>query len=169
MVRYKRCFRRPTNLDRRRTSQPLTATLRRAATSSPLSPSFSLVNTPFSFYEVTTSAQNIKLAYFNIYYNSDQFTFLINTISLNGIYVNCRSNCRALSLVLMIMCPLPFNVFIYLTCVLLSSSDQNEACPLLSASRLLERRRIFHLNLVSIVKQHHKVSSCSAIASSAFF
>ncbi|XP_031169657.1 DNA replication factor Cdt1 [Sander lucioperca] len=36
-------------------------------------------------------------------------------------------------------------------------SDQNEACPLLSASRLLERRRIFHLNLVSIVKQHHKV------------
>ncbi|XP_032383371.1 DNA replication factor Cdt1 [Etheostoma spectabile] len=36
-------------------------------------------------------------------------------------------------------------------------SDQNEACPLLSASRLLERRRIFHLNLVSVVKQHHKV------------
>ncbi|TDH00903.1 hypothetical protein EPR50_G00174670 [Perca flavescens] len=36
-------------------------------------------------------------------------------------------------------------------------SDQNEACPLLSASRLLERRRIFHLNLVSIVKLHHKV------------
>ncbi|KAF1376086.1 hypothetical protein PFLUV_G00226970 [Perca fluviatilis] len=36
-------------------------------------------------------------------------------------------------------------------------SDQNEACPLLSASRLLERRRIFHLNLVSIVKRHHKV------------
>ncbi|XP_038593162.1 DNA replication factor Cdt1 [Micropterus salmoides] len=36
-------------------------------------------------------------------------------------------------------------------------SDQNEARPLLSASRLLERRQIFHLNLVSIVKQHHKV------------
>ncbi|XP_029305027.1 DNA replication factor Cdt1 [Cottoperca gobio] len=36
-------------------------------------------------------------------------------------------------------------------------SDQNEARPFLSASRLLERRRIFHLNLVSIVKQHHKV------------
>ncbi|XP_051279415.1 DNA replication factor Cdt1 [Dicentrarchus labrax] len=36
-------------------------------------------------------------------------------------------------------------------------SDQNEARPVLSASRLLERRQIFHLNLVSIVKQHHKV------------
>ncbi|XP_076599833.1 DNA replication factor Cdt1 [Chaetodon auriga] len=35
-------------------------------------------------------------------------------------------------------------------------SDQNEAHPLLSASCLLERRRIFHLNLVLIVKQHHK-------------
>ncbi|XP_037544131.1 DNA replication factor Cdt1 [Nematolebias whitei] len=34
--------------------------------------------------------------------------------------------------------------------------DQNEARPVLSASRLLERRRIFHQNLVSIVKQHHK-------------
>ncbi|XP_075932921.1 DNA replication factor Cdt1 [Anarhichas minor] len=36
-------------------------------------------------------------------------------------------------------------------------SDQNEARPVLSASRLLERRLIFHLNLVSIVKQHHKI------------
>ncbi|XP_070833590.1 DNA replication factor Cdt1 [Chaetodon trifascialis] len=35
-------------------------------------------------------------------------------------------------------------------------SDQNEARPLLSASCLLERRRIFHLNLVLIVKQYHK-------------
>ncbi|XP_068573587.1 DNA replication factor Cdt1 [Cebidichthys violaceus] len=35
-------------------------------------------------------------------------------------------------------------------------SDQNEARPVLSASRLLERRRVFHLNLVSIVKRHHK-------------
>ncbi|KAI1889923.1 hypothetical protein AGOR_G00167910 [Albula goreensis] len=29
--------------------------------------------------------------------------------------------------------------------------------PLLSASRLLERRRVFHHNLVDVVKQHHKV------------
>ncbi|XP_073337457.1 DNA replication factor Cdt1 [Pagrus major] len=36
-------------------------------------------------------------------------------------------------------------------------SDQNEARLVLSASHLLERRRIFHLNLVCIVKQHHKV------------
>ncbi|KAM6922178.1 DNA replication factor Cdt1 [Lycodopsis pacificus] len=36
-------------------------------------------------------------------------------------------------------------------------SDQNEARPVLSASRLLERRLIFHMNLVSIVKQHHKI------------
>ncbi|XP_034408651.1 DNA replication factor Cdt1 isoform X3 [Cyclopterus lumpus] len=35
-------------------------------------------------------------------------------------------------------------------------SGQNEARPVLSASRLLERRNTFHLNLVSIVKQHHK-------------
>uniref|UniRef100_A0A672H192 Chromatin licensing and DNA replication factor 1 n=1 Tax=Salarias fasciatus TaxID=181472 RepID=A0A672H192_SALFA len=28
--------------------------------------------------------------------------------------------------------------------------------PVLSASRLLDRRRVFHLNLLSIVKQHHK-------------
>ncbi|XP_019959134.2 DNA replication factor Cdt1 isoform X1 [Paralichthys olivaceus] len=35
-------------------------------------------------------------------------------------------------------------------------SDQNEARPVLSASRLLERRHIFHWNLVDIVKQHHK-------------
>lgn len=36
-------------------------------------------------------------------------------------------------------------------------SENSEARPVLSASRLLERRRIFHHNLVSIVKQHHKV------------
>uniref|UniRef100_A0A3P8WNI6 Chromatin licensing and DNA replication factor 1 n=1 Tax=Cynoglossus semilaevis TaxID=244447 RepID=A0A3P8WNI6_CYNSE len=35
-------------------------------------------------------------------------------------------------------------------------SDQKEARPLLSASRLLERRRVFHGNMVKIVKQHHK-------------
>ncbi|XP_013858463.1 DNA replication factor Cdt1 isoform X2 [Austrofundulus limnaeus] len=33
--------------------------------------------------------------------------------------------------------------------------DQNEARPVLTASRLLERRRIFHQSLVSIVKRHH--------------
>uniref|UniRef100_A0A3B4YK17 Chromatin licensing and DNA replication factor 1 n=1 Tax=Seriola lalandi dorsalis TaxID=1841481 RepID=A0A3B4YK17_SERLL len=37
------------------------------------------------------------------------------------------------------------------------------ARPVLSASRLLERRRIFHLNLVSIVKQHHKVFLSSLV------
>ncbi|XP_067465327.1 DNA replication factor Cdt1 [Thunnus thynnus] len=42
-------------------------------------------------------------------------------------------------------------------------SDQNEAHPILSASCLLERRRIFHLNLVSIVKQHHKVFLSSLV------
>ncbi|KAM9345093.1 DNA replication factor Cdt1 [Symphorus nematophorus] len=35
-------------------------------------------------------------------------------------------------------------------------SDQSEARPMLTASRLLDRRHIFHQNLVSIVKQHHK-------------
>ncbi|XP_018548990.1 DNA replication factor Cdt1 [Lates calcarifer] len=42
-------------------------------------------------------------------------------------------------------------------------SDQNEARPVLSASHLLERRHIFHLNLVSIVKQHHKVFLSSLV------
>ncbi|XP_053188641.1 DNA replication factor Cdt1 [Scomber japonicus] len=42
-------------------------------------------------------------------------------------------------------------------------SDQNEACSILSASRLLERRHIFHYNLVSIVKQHHKVFLSSLV------
>nr|XP_046257623.1 DNA replication factor Cdt1 [Scatophagus argus] len=42
-------------------------------------------------------------------------------------------------------------------------SDQNEARPVLSASRLLERRQIFHMNLVSIVKQHHKVFLSSLV------
>ncbi|XP_028279379.1 DNA replication factor Cdt1 [Parambassis ranga] len=41
--------------------------------------------------------------------------------------------------------------------------DQNEARPLLSASRLLERRQIFHQNLVSIVKQHHKAFLSSLV------
>uniref|UniRef100_A0A3Q2DSY1 Chromatin licensing and DNA replication factor 1 n=1 Tax=Cyprinodon variegatus TaxID=28743 RepID=A0A3Q2DSY1_CYPVA len=40
---------------------------------------------------------------------------------------------------------------------------QNEARPALSAARLLERRQIFHQNLVSIVKQHHKVFLSSLV------
>ncbi|TNM99669.1 hypothetical protein fugu_012702 [Takifugu bimaculatus] len=36
------------------------------------------------------------------------------------------------------------------------ASDQKGIRPVFSASRLLERRRTFHLNLVSIVKHHHK-------------
>ncbi|KAL3049883.1 hypothetical protein OYC64_012028 [Pagothenia borchgrevinki] len=36
-------------------------------------------------------------------------------------------------------------------------SNQNEPRPVLSATRLLERRQIFHHSLVSVVKQHHKV------------
>ncbi|CAJ1066535.1 DNA replication factor Cdt1 [Xyrichtys novacula] len=42
-------------------------------------------------------------------------------------------------------------------------SDQNEARPVLSASRLLNRRHIFHQNMVSIVKQHHKVFLSSLV------
>ncbi|KAM8851974.1 DNA replication factor Cdt1 isoform 2-T2 [Synchiropus picturatus] len=42
-------------------------------------------------------------------------------------------------------------------------SDKNEARPLLSASRLLERRHIFHQNLVSLVKQHHQVFLSSLV------
>ncbi|XP_067383667.1 DNA replication factor Cdt1 isoform X3 [Channa argus] len=42
-------------------------------------------------------------------------------------------------------------------------SDQKEARPILSASLLLERRHAFHLNLVSIVKQHHKVFLSSLV------
>lgn len=38
---------------------------------------------------------------------------------------------------------------------------------MLSASRLLERRRVFHNSLLSIVKQHHKVS-CSSLGSLIF-
>ncbi|CAL8391797.1 unnamed protein product [Arctogadus glacialis] len=36
------------------------------------------------------------------------------------------------------------------------NTGQKEARPLLTASRLLERRRIFHQNLVDHVKEHHK-------------
>ncbi|CAN9500177.1 unnamed protein product [Ophioblennius macclurei] len=36
-------------------------------------------------------------------------------------------------------------------------SDQKDVRPVLSASLLLERRHVFHHNLVSIVKHHHKV------------
>ncbi|XP_037637398.1 DNA replication factor Cdt1 [Sebastes umbrosus] len=42
-------------------------------------------------------------------------------------------------------------------------SDQTGARPVLAASRLLERRHIFHLNQVSIVKQHHKVFLSSLV------
>uniref|UniRef100_A0A3B5BG71 Chromatin licensing and DNA replication factor 1 n=1 Tax=Stegastes partitus TaxID=144197 RepID=A0A3B5BG71_9TELE len=42
-------------------------------------------------------------------------------------------------------------------------SGQNEARHVLSASRLLERRKIFHLNLISIVKQHHKAFLSSLV------
>ncbi|CAF91553.1 unnamed protein product, partial [Tetraodon nigroviridis] len=41
--------------------------------------------------------------------------------------------------------------------------DQKESRPLLSASRLLERRRTFNLNLVSIVKQHHAAFLASLV------
>ncbi|XP_029927044.1 DNA replication factor Cdt1 [Myripristis murdjan] len=42
-------------------------------------------------------------------------------------------------------------------------TDQNEARPVLSASCLLERRQLFHLNLLSIVKQHHKAFLSSLV------
>ncbi|XP_061601322.1 DNA replication factor Cdt1 [Cololabis saira] len=42
-------------------------------------------------------------------------------------------------------------------------SAQNEARPVLSASHLLERRRRFNQNLVSIVKQHHTVFLSSLV------
>uniref|UniRef100_A0A4W4GYK8 CDT1 Geminin-binding domain-containing protein n=1 Tax=Electrophorus electricus TaxID=8005 RepID=A0A4W4GYK8_ELEEL len=35
--------------------------------------------------------------------------------------------------------------------------EADGVCPVLSATRLLERRRVFHQNLVEIVKGHHKV------------
>lgn len=40
---------------------------------------------------------------------------------------------------------------------LLFPSGQNQSAAALSASKLLERRHIFHTNLVTVVKQHHKV------------
>ncbi|KAM4730333.1 LOW QUALITY PROTEIN: DNA replication factor Cdt1 [Anableps anableps] len=43
------------------------------------------------------------------------------------------------------------------------SSEQNEARPILSASRLLERRRIFHENMIAVVKQHHKTFLSSLV------
>lgn len=39
------------------------------------------------------------------------------------------------------------------------SPEFNGTRPVLLASRLLERRNIFHQNLVEIVKGHHKVST----------
>ncbi|KFP85175.1 DNA replication factor Cdt1, partial [Acanthisitta chloris] len=41
----------------------------------------------------------------------------------------------------------------------LGEEEKVDGRPHLSASRLLERRREFHRNLVNIVKQHHKVRS----------
>lgn len=41
--------------------------------------------------------------------------------------------------------------------------DQKESRPHFSASRLLERRQTFSLNLVSIVKHHHAVSTCNTL------
>uniref|UniRef100_G3NCT9 CDT1 Geminin-binding domain-containing protein n=1 Tax=Gasterosteus aculeatus aculeatus TaxID=481459 RepID=G3NCT9_GASAC len=41
--------------------------------------------------------------------------------------------------------------------------DGTGARPVLSASSLLERRQVFHLNLVSIVKEHHKVFLSSLV------
>uniref|UniRef100_A0A3P9NPK2 Chromatin licensing and DNA replication factor 1 n=1 Tax=Poecilia reticulata TaxID=8081 RepID=A0A3P9NPK2_POERE len=43
------------------------------------------------------------------------------------------------------------------------SSDQNDVRPVLSASHLLERRRVFHHNLISVVKQHHKAFLSSLV------
>lgn len=42
-------------------------------------------------------------------------------------------------------------------------SGQNEAEHVLSASRLLKRRQIFHQNLISIVKHHHKAFLSSLV------
>uniref|UniRef100_A0A3P8RWS0 Chromatin licensing and DNA replication factor 1 n=1 Tax=Amphiprion percula TaxID=161767 RepID=A0A3P8RWS0_AMPPE len=42
-------------------------------------------------------------------------------------------------------------------------SGQNEAEHVLSASRLLERKQIFHQNLISIVKHHHKAFLSSLV------
>ncbi|XP_026165717.1 DNA replication factor Cdt1 [Mastacembelus armatus] len=42
-------------------------------------------------------------------------------------------------------------------------SDQKNTRPVMSASHLLDRRHVFHLNLVSIVKQHHKVFLSSLV------
>ncbi|KAK0143552.1 DNA replication factor Cdt1 [Merluccius polli] len=43
------------------------------------------------------------------------------------------------------------------------NTDRNEPRPLLTASRLLERRHIFHQNLVCLVKQHHKTFLSSLV------
>uniref|UniRef100_A0A3Q3W0I6 CDT1 Geminin-binding domain-containing protein n=1 Tax=Mola mola TaxID=94237 RepID=A0A3Q3W0I6_MOLML len=41
--------------------------------------------------------------------------------------------------------------------------EPNEARPILSASHLLDRKHIFHLNLVSIVRRHHKAFLSSLV------
>lgn len=43
------------------------------------------------------------------------------------------------------------------------STDGTEPRPLLTASRLLERRRVFHQNLVCLVKKHHKTFLASLV------
>ncbi|XP_075902269.1 DNA replication factor Cdt1 [Nelusetta ayraudi] len=42
-------------------------------------------------------------------------------------------------------------------------TGQNESAAALSASKLLERRHIFHMNLVTMVKQHHKTFLSSVV------
>lgn len=44
-----------------------------------------------------------------------------------------------------------------MTLVSLLAEEKVDGRPHLSASRLLERRREFHRNLVNIVREHHKV------------
>lgn len=46
---------------------------------------------------------------------------------------------------------------LWVTLVSLLAEEKVDGRPHLSASRLLERRREFHRNLVNIVREHHKV------------
>lgn len=52
------------------------------------------------------------------------------------------------------MCPAGV---LWVTLVSLLAEEKVDGRPHLSASRLLERRREFHRNLVNIVREHHKV------------
>lgn len=47
---------------------------------------------------------------------------------------------------------------LWVTLVSLPAEEKVDGRPHLSVSRLLERRREFHRNLVNIVREHHKVS-----------